>query len=128
VRVLPDTHLLLRAAGAPHRLSSAARELLDNPANAILFSVVSIWEIAIKASLQRPDFEIDVPVLRRGLLDSGYAELEVTGLHAIEAGSLPRLHRDPFDRMLIAQARIEGVLLLTADRRLAAYHGPIRLA
>jgi PIN domain nuclease of toxin-antitoxin system len=127
VRILPDTHVLLWASGGPERLPPPARELLDDPANTLVFSVASIWEMAVKTSVRRGDFDVDVPVLRRDLIDSGYAELEITGLHAVEAATLPPLHRDPFDRMLVAQARLEGLLLLTADRQVAAYPGPIRL-
>jgi PIN domain nuclease of toxin-antitoxin system len=126
VKLLPDTHVLLWAAGAPKRLPHAARELIDDPANALVFSVASIWEMAIKASLKRGGFAVDVPVLRRDLLDSGYTELGITGVHAIEAAALPPLHGDPFDRMLIAQARLEGLLLLTSDKQVAEYPGPIR--
>ena len=127
MRLLPDTHLLLWASGRPEALSPAARALLDDPANTLVFSVVSIWEMAIKSNLPRGRFEVDVAMLRRDLIDSGYAELPVTAPHAIEAGTLPLLHRDPFDRLLVAQARVEGLLLLTADRQVAAYPGPIRL-
>jgi PIN domain nuclease of toxin-antitoxin system len=126
VKLLPDTHILLWAAGAPGRLPHSARELIDDPANALVFSVASIWEMAIKANLKRGGFAVDVPILRRDLLDSGYTELGITSVHAMEAAALPPLHGDPFDRVLIAQARLEGLLLLTADKRVAAYPGPIR--
>jgi PIN domain nuclease of toxin-antitoxin system len=92
-----------------------------------LFSAASIWEVAIKAGLSRPDFQVDAGLLRRGLLDHGYAELAVAGHHAAATAHLPPLHRDPFDRLLVAQAQAEGVLLLTADATVARYPGPIRL-
>lgn len=126
MRLLLDTHLLLWAAGRPERLSDAARGLIEDPANQPMFSVASLWEIAIKRGLGRPDFDTDPRLLRRGLIDNGYQELAITGEHAMAVDALPRLHRDPFDRLLVAQARIEGLLLLTADARVAAYPGPVR--
>ena len=126
MKLLLDTHLLLWAAGAPRRLPAAARKLLDDPGNEPLFSAASLWEIAIKRSLGREDFRVDPRLLRRGLLENGYAELPITGEHATAVDDLPRLHKDPFDRMLIAQAMVESVTLLTADPQLARYPGPIR--
>ena len=126
MKLLLDTHLLLWAAGAPRRLPAAARKLLDDPGNEPLFSAASLWEIAIKRSLGREDFRVDPRLLRRGLLENGYAELPITGEHASAVDDLPRLHKDPFDRMLIAQAMVESVTLLTADPQLARYPGPIR--
>ena len=124
MKLLLDTHLLLWAASAPERLSAAARALIDDPANTPIFSVASLWEIAIKRGLGRPDFEVDPRRLRRGLLDNGYEELPITSAHVVAVDGLPP--RDPFDRLLISQAITEGVLLLTADSRLAAYPGPVR--
>ena len=124
MKLLLDTHLLLWAASAPERLSAAARALIDDPANTPIFSVASLWEIAIKRGLGRPDFDVDPRRLRRGLLDNGYEELPITSAHVVAVDGLPP--RDPFDRLLISQAITEGVLLLTADSRLAAYPGPVR--
>ena len=126
MKLLLDTHILLWAAGAPERLSPAARDLIEDPGNALVFSVVSLWETAIKLGLGRDDFQADPRLLRRGLLDNGYAELVITSEHVVSIDSLPRLHRDPFDRLLIAQATVEGITLLTADPRIADYPGPIR--
>jgi PIN domain nuclease of toxin-antitoxin system len=126
MRFLLDTHILLWGAIEPERLSSAARSLIENSDNQIVFSSVSLWEIAIKASRGRADFQIDAGVLRRGLFDNGYAELAVTGAHAAGLAGLPSIHRDPFDRMLVAQAAVEGFTLLTSDRTVAKYPGPIR--
>ena len=126
MKLLLDTHLLLWAAGAPERLSATARALIDDPANTPIFSVASLWEIAIKRGLGRPDFQVDPRRLRRGLLDNGYEELAITSAHVVAVDALPPLHRDPFDRLLISQAITEGLLLLTADARLAAYPGPVR--
>ena len=126
MKLLLDTRLLLWAAGGSARLPAEARALIVDPETEPVASAASFWEVAIKHAIGRADFRVDPRLLRRGLLDNGYAELPVTGTHAVEAGGLPPLHRDPFDRMLIAQARIEGILLLTADRTLTRYSGPIR--
>lgn len=127
MKLLLDTHLLLWAAGVPDRLPAAARRLLDDPQNEPMFSAVSLWEIVIKSGLGRPDFQIDARVLRRGLIDNGYGELAMTSEHAVAVGGLPPLHRDPFDRILVAQAAVEGIVLLTSDTALAGYPGPLRL-
>jgi PIN domain nuclease of toxin-antitoxin system len=127
VNLLLDTHLLLWAAGAPDRLPAAARDLVEDPGNILIFSVASLWEIAIKRGLGRNDFRVDPRLLRRGLIDNGYVELAITSEHVVAVDSLPPLHRDPFDRLLIAQATAEGVTLLTSDKALAAYPGPIRV-
>ncbi len=124
--LLLDTHLLLWAAGAPERLPPAAREMLADPRNALWFSAASIWEVVIKAGLGRGDFRVDARLLRRGLLDHGYEELPVTGAHVLATAHLPPIHKDPFDRVLVAQAETEGVLLLTSDSVVARYPGPIR--
>lgn len=93
----------------------------------MLFSAASLWEIAIKHQLGRKDFRADPRVLRRGLLDNGYGELPIAGAHAVALDLLPPLHKDPFDRILIAQAITEGITLLTADPMLGRYPGPVRL-
>ncbi len=126
MKLLLDTHLLLWAAGEPERLSPATRKLLNNPENELLFSAASLWEIAIKRSLGRDDFQVDGRLLRRGLLDNGYLELPITSEHAVAVDSLPSIHKDPFDRILVAQAISEGVSLLTVDPIVAKYPGPIR--
>lgn len=126
MKLLLDTHLLLWAAGSSSRLSRTARTLLSNAENEPMFSAASLWEIAIKRSLDRPDFQVDPRVLRRSLLDNGYTELPVTSQHAVAVDDLPALHKDPFDRILVAQAAVEGITLLTADPLVAQYPGPIR--
>lgn len=123
--LLLDTHVLLWAAGASERLSETVRARITDHATDVIFSVASLWEIAIKSALERPDFRVDGTDLRRALLSTGYAELPISGAHSLEIGRLPRLHRDPFDRMLVAQARIENLVLLTADAAVASYPGPI---
>lgn len=127
MRLLLDTQLLLWAAGAPDKLSSEARQLLEDPENQLIFSPVSLWELALKQTLGRRDLRVDIRLLRRGMLDNGYLELAITGAHAIAMESLPALHTDPFDRMLVAQAKAEGAALLTADPLVAQYHGPARM-
>jgi PIN domain nuclease of toxin-antitoxin system len=126
VKLLLDTHLLLWAAGQPERLSATARRLLDDPRNELLFSAASLWEIAIKSALGRDDFRVEARVLRRGLLDNGYVELPITSQHAVSTDNLPPLHKDPFDRLLLAQALCEGITLVTADAQVARYPGPVR--
>ena len=126
MKLLLDTHLLLWAAGEPERLSASARALIDNEDNHLLFSAASLWEVAIKRGLDRDDFQVDARILRRGLLDNGYDELPIFSNHVVATEGLPPLHKDPFDRILVAQATVEGVTLLTADPRVAQYPGPIR--
>ncbi len=126
MKLLLDTHLLLWAAGEPRRLSRQARTLIDNPENEILFSAASLWEVAIKRGLGREDFKVDARLLRRGLLDNGYNEVPIISGHVVATESLPLLHKDPFDRILVAQATVEGVTLLTIDSLVTQYPGPIR--
>ena len=126
MKLLLDTQLLLWAAGRPERFSAAARTLLQDPHNELLFSAASLWEIAIKNSLGRDDFRVEPRLLRRGLLDNGYAELPITSQHAVNIDGLPPLHKDPFDRLLLSQALSEGITLLTGDAQLARYAGPVR--
>ena len=124
--LLLDTHLLLWAVGMPDRLSTEARSLLQDPDNQLAFSVASLWEIAIKRGLGRSDFQVDPRLLRRGLTDNGYRELTITGDHALQVDSLPPIHKDPFDRILVAQATAEGITLLTSDDIVARYPGSVR--
>lgn len=126
MKLLLDTHLLLWAAGQPQRLPEAARAMIEEPSNDLVFSAASLWEIAIKLGLGRADFRADPSLLRRGLLDNGYVELAITGRHVVAVAGLPPLHKDPFDRMLIAQATADGLLLLTIDPAVAEYPGPIQ--
>jgi PIN domain nuclease of toxin-antitoxin system len=126
VKLLLDTQLVLWAAGQPEKLSGDARALLEAPDNELLFSAASLWEITIKSALGRDDFRVEPRVLRRGLLDNGYLELPITSQHAVSVEGLPALHRDPFDRLLVAQAQSEGIMLITADVQVAQYPGPVR--
>lgn len=127
MHLLLDTHLLLWAAGNPEKLSVQAIDFIQDPQNTLFFSAASIWEITIKRGLGRPDFLVDPHELRRGLMENGYQELAITSMHAVAVGYLPNIHQDPFDRILVAQAGFEGILLLTADNILSKYPGPIRL-
>jgi PIN domain nuclease of toxin-antitoxin system len=108
-------------------LPTDARALLEDPENELVFSAASLWEVAIKRGLRHEEFSADPRLLRRGLLENGYVELPVTGAHAAAVDLLPPIHKDPFDRILIAQAQIEGFTLLTADEVVARYPGPIQL-
>jgi PIN domain nuclease of toxin-antitoxin system len=127
MKLLLDTHLLLWAASDPERLSAEARGLIENPENEVLFSAASLWEVAIKSSLGREDFRVNARLLRRSLLDNGYGELRVGSEHAVAIDGLPPIHRDPFDRILVAQGMVEGITLLTGDAVVARYGGTVRL-
>nr|WP_313041028.1 type II toxin-antitoxin system VapC family toxin [Brevundimonas diminuta] len=126
MNLLLDTHLLLWAAGDPDRLSPTARDLIDYADNRLIFSAASLWEVTIKRGLGRDDFQADPRLLRRGLIDNGYEELPITSEHAVSVEGLPPLHKDPFDRILVAQATVEGFTLLTSDALVAQYPGPLR--
>ena len=121
MNLLLDTHLLLWAAANDQMMSQRADELVRDDANVLWFSAASIWEIAIKRTLDRPDFTADPDTMRAGLLANGYNELPIDGRHAAAVLRLPRLHADPFDRILVAQAEIEGLRLVTSDKMVAAY-------
>jgi PIN domain nuclease of toxin-antitoxin system len=130
MKLLLDTHLLLWAAitdvKSTGSLSTEAIAIIGDPANTLIFSAASIWEVTIKTGLGRNDFKVDPHLLRRGLLANGYIELPIDGEHALTVSRLPNHHKDPFDRLLIAQAIVEGITLLTADPVVALYPGPIR--
>ena len=126
MRLLLDTHILLWAVLEDERLPPRAAAMIQDGANTLHFSAVTIWEVAIKTSRRRTDFRLDPLHLRRQLLDNDYAELSVTGEHAAAVARLPNLHKDPFDRLLAAQALEEDMLLVTADATLASYPGPIQ--
>lgn len=127
MKLLLDTHLLIWAAESVKRVPRRARKLMSDPNNELLFSVASVWEIAIKSKLNRADFQVDARMLRRGLIDNGYLELPVFSEHAVAIDTLPPIHKDPFDRLLIAQATVEGITLLTDDSTIARYPGPMQL-
>lgn len=126
MKLLLDTHVLIWAAGFPDRISAEGRDLIADTENELFFSAASLWEVAIKSALGREDFAVDARLLRRGLLDNDYSELPVVSEHAVAIGGLPAIHKDPFDRLLIAQSMVEGITLLTADDLIGQYPGPIR--
>jgi len=126
VKLLLDTRLLLWAAGQPDRLSQAARQLIEDKENELLFSTASLWEVVLKRGLGRDDFRVDPRLLRRGLLDNGYSELPISSKHMVTIDTLPPIHKDPFDRVLLAQALVEGITLLTADATVAGYPAPVQ--
>lgn len=121
MRLLLDTHVLLWALATPERLGPDVRAVLEEPENEVLFSAASLWEIAIKARLGRPDFAFDPGQVFRAALDTGFVELPVRAAAAMLVAGLPRHHRDPFDHLLIAQAMAEPARLYTADPLLPPY-------
>lgn len=109
-------------------LPTEVSALIKDETNALYFSPASIWEVAIKNALARADFRVDPHLFRRALLDNGYIELPINSEHTAGVANLPDHHKDPFDRLLIAQATVEGITLLTNDVQVAAYRmSPIRL-
>lgn len=126
MHLLLDTHLLVWAMGSPQRLPEGLTEMLEDPANTPVFRVASLWELMIKQALNRPDFRVQPALLRRALLEGDWHELPISSEHVLAVADLPPLHRDPFDRLLLAQAKADGLLLITRDQQLAHYPGPIR--
>jgi len=119
MKLLLDTHLLLWAASGT--LPQKAKELIMNEENILLFSAASIWEIVIKNGLGRQDFQVDTYMLHNGLLNNGYIEIAIDSYHSLSTGKLPLIHKDPFDRILVAQAQAEKATLLTCDKILTDY-------
>ena len=119
MKLLIDTQLLLWGA-AGFLPNEAVRFFMDED-NELLFSSASIWEIVIKKGLNRPDFRVDPNALYLGLLENGYIELVITSSHALLVADLHLIHKDPFDRILVAQAKVEGATLLTSDKTLSHY-------
>jgi PIN domain nuclease of toxin-antitoxin system len=107
-------------------VSAAALALMEDAESELYFSALNVWEVAIKFALGKPGFRVNPHVFRRVLLDRGYLELAITSEHAARVGELPHHHKDPFDRLLVAQAMVEGITLLTVDATLARYPGPVR--
>jgi PIN domain nuclease of toxin-antitoxin system len=125
--LLLDTHLILWCAFEPERLSAKAKRQLRSREVPLAFSLASLWEIAIKTSLARPGFSVDVSVLHGALLSEGFVELPIQAAHITRVARLPWVHRDPFDRLLVAQAMEDKLTLLTADAALKAYGRFVRL-
>ena len=127
MRILLDTHVLLWALVSPKRLGKEARGIIESPDNEVLFSAASIWEIAIKSALKRPDFRVAPDMIAAAAIQSDFVELPVRSAAASLVAKLPAHHRDPFDRLLIAQAMTEPASLFTVDAQLLAYSELVRL-
>ena len=123
MKLLFDTHILLWAAVDSVKLPKKAKALLEDYQNELFFSAASIWEVAIKYSLAKAEFNVHPQLLRSGLLDNGYSELAITGKHSLGISDLPDIHKDPFDRLLVAQSLSEGISLVTSDETVMAYRG-----
>lgn len=122
MKVLLDTHAALWWLVQPDRVGTNATALMLDGGNRLLLSSVSVWEVAIKEALGKIEPPAD---FADTLLDGGVRPLAIGIDHATEVGRLPALHKDPFDRMLVAQARVEGAMLVSADPALAAYDVPV---
>ncbi len=127
MRLLLDTHVLLWAVGMSARLSTATRQMLETPDNEVYYSAANLWEIAIKSRLRRTDFQVAPEPLLAALPAMDFTELPITARHAAAVARLPPLHRDPFDRLLIAQSQVEPMILLTNDELLVQYGASVRL-
>ena len=124
MRLLLDTNVLLWTMAGDARADHLRERLLDED-NEVVVSVVSYWDVAIKAGIGKLD--VDVAQLRRAVRLSGFVELPVLGAHTEQLAVLPAIHRDPFDRLLVAQARAEPMRLLTSDRLLAGYGASVEV-
>lgn len=127
MRILLDTHLLLWSVASSRRLPKAARSIILDAANEVFYSAASVWEIAIKSALRRTDFKADPAALVRALARGGFSELPVTAAHAVRVAGMQALHRDPFDRLLVAQSLAEPMTLLTNDKALVRYGPSVQL-
>jgi PIN domain nuclease of toxin-antitoxin system len=127
MRILLDTHLLLWAMAASRKLPRAVRTQLLDPDNEIYYSAASLWEIAIKSGLRRKDFRIDIEALLAALRESGFVELPITAAHAAGVAGLPAIHKDPLDRLLVAQSMAEPLTFLTNDAALGDYWGGVKV-
>lgn len=126
MRILLDTHILIWAVGGTAHLDRETLDTLGDTANDVMFSAVNIWEIAIKFSLRRSDFTVRPDDILRGALQIGFIELPVTSATAARVADLPLLHRDPFDRLLVAQAIAEPAVFYTSDAQLLPYSELVR--
>ena len=125
MKLLLDTQMIIWAAFWPELLPTQSLHLIADDDNEIYFSPASLWEVAIKNAQNRPDFRVEAKVLRTQLLERDYREIAITGLHTTAVNDLPMLHKDPFDRLLLAQAKIEGIILITSDATLSKYPAPV---
>ena len=126
MRYLLDTHLLIWLALGDSKLPQEVADIHEDPESELYISVISVWETAMKQALGRKDFQVDAGLLRADLLNEGYVEILVESRHALEVRNLPKLHRDPFDRMLVAQSRVEGLVFLTSDEDICKYQGTVK--
>lgn len=126
-RFLVDTQLLLWNVYGSRKLPARVSRLFRDGRHQFFYSAASLWEIAIKAAKGREDFLADTAAIRDALEANGFQELPVAGQHAVALAGLPPIHSDPFDRMLVAQAIVEPMALITSDERLAAYPGTIEV-
>lgn len=127
MKILLDTQMVIWATFWPELLPTQARQLIADEDNEIYFSPASLWEVAIKSAQNRPDFQVDSKALRSQLLERDYHEIAITGLHTTAVSDLPMIHKDPFDRLLLAQSKEEGVNLVTSDEKLSNYPAPVIL-
>ncbi len=119
MRLLIDTHILIWWLADDRKLAKSARTIIANPDNDVLVSAVSLWEIAIKVALGRLEVELDD--LEQNVAANGFRSLPINYRHALTAGRLPKIHRDPFDRMLIAQASVEELRVVSHDKIFERY-------
>ena len=124
---LLDTQLLIWMAFAPEQLPSTLIPDLEDRQQRFFVSVVSLWKVAIKRSLNRPNFQFDAAELRQRLQREGFEELPIRAEHCLAVQTLPWPHKDPFDRMLIAQAQQEQIQLLSCDQNLSQYGACVTL-
>ena len=125
MKILLDTHVLIWLA--LDMLPPKAEKLIIDESNSIYFSTASIWEIVIKRNSDRIDFNVDPSIIYNSLLENDYNEIVINSKHSIAIGTLPMHHKDPFDRILLAQSIVENMSLLTADKKMAQYPASIIL-
>jgi PIN domain nuclease of toxin-antitoxin system len=126
MKFLLDTHFILWLPIGGRGIRRNARAILEDSTNEFVFSAASLWEIALKRARYGGRFGYDPREVRRQMLENGYEELPVLAQHVLLIEALAPIHQDPFDRLLIAQATVEGITLLTVDATIARYPGPIR--
>lgn len=121
MKVLLDTHVFLWFVLGQRQCTSATRSIIEDPANDCKISIASLWEIGIKHTLGKLELHTRIEGFFEAFTAGGFTPFPITSPHILELATLPLHHRDPFDRMLIAQAKVEGMQLLTADPHFASY-------
>ena len=121
MKLIIDTHIAIWTLSDDKRLSELARSYIENPNNIIYVSAVSVWKVAIKHQAKPETIHFDAEMFLNYCIKSGFLILPIKETHAMETEHLPWVHKDPFDRMLISQAKIEGMILLTSDEKIASY-------